>query len=154
MRYPLQQRTADGSRVVMIHQHFNVEKEDYANAGRISSQIKQMLKQLGVSSDVLRRIAISCYEAEINMIIHSYGGEVVLTLSNEGKCELRFSDLGPGIEDIEKAMTPGWSTAKASAREFGFGAGMGLPNIKRNCDDFDLTTSPEGTTLVIGFKVL
>ncbi|MDP3304457.1 MAG: ATP-binding protein [Erysipelotrichaceae bacterium] len=154
MRYSLQQWSAYGRRIAMIHQHFNVEKEDYANAGRISSQIKQMLKQLGVSSEVLRRIAISCYEAEINMIIHSYGGEVVLTLSAEGKCELRFSDMGPGIDDIEKAMTPGWSTAKASAREFGFGAGMGLPNIKRNCDEFDLVTSPAGTTLVIGFKVL
>lgn len=138
----------------MIHQHFRVEKEDYANAGRISSQIKQILKQLGVSSDVLRRIAISCYEAEINMIIHSYGGEVVLSLTAEGRCELRFSDTGPGIEDVEKAMTPGWSTAKATAREFGFGAGMGLPNIRRNCDEFSLTTSPQGTDLVIGFKVL
>lgn len=138
----------------MIHQHFRVEKEDYANAGRISSQIKQMLKQLGVSSDVLRRIAISCYEAEINMIIHSYGGEVVLSLTAEGRCELRFSDTGPGIEDVDKAMTPGWSTAKATAREFGFGAGMGLPNIKRNCDEFSLTTSSQGTELVIGFKVL
>ncbi len=138
----------------MLDLKFAVEKEDYANAGKVSSQIKNTLKQLGVSADVLRRIAISCYEAEINMIIHSNGGEIMLSLSADGKCELTFKDCGPGIEDLEKAMTPGWSTAKDRAREFGFGAGMGLPNIKRVSDEFSIQSSIEGTTLVLGFTVL
>lgn len=84
------------------------------------------------------------------MIIHSYGGEVVLTLSNEGKCELRFSDIGPGIEDIEKAMTPGWSTATSEVRNKGFGAGMGLVNINNCADEMIIKSTKEtGTNLLM-----
>ncbi len=137
----------------MFDQHYFVIKDDYANAGKVSTNIKTLLKQLGVDSNILRRIAVACYEAEINMIIHSYGGEIILTILDEGYVNLMFHDHGPGIEDIEKAMTPGYSTASKSAREFGFGAGMGLPNIKRMSDTFDLTTSTSGTRLKIGFKI-
>lgn len=137
----------------MFNQTFVVNREDFANAGKVSTRIKGILKQLGVASDVLRRIAVACYEAEINMIIHSYGGEIILEISEDGVVYLSFNDKGPGIKDIEKALTPGFSTASTQAREFGFGAGMGLPNIKRVSDIFDIQTSPAGTNLKIGFNI-
>lgn len=138
----------------MFEQKYSIVYEDYANAGKASSAIKSSLKQLGIAPDVLRRIAVACYEAEINLIIHSNGGEILLEIDEEnGKVILHFDDTGPGIEDLEKALTPGWSTANATAREFGFGAGMGLPNIKRVSDDFDVSTSHQGTHLTIGFNV-
>lgn len=138
----------------MIEHRYAITKEDYANAGVVSSQIKTLLKQLDVATDILRRIAIATYEAEINMIIHSEGGEITLTIDDQGHCQLRFIDQGPGIMDIDKAMTAGYSTAKERAREFGFGAGMGLPNIKKNSDTFNIISSPAGTTLTIGFTLL
>ena len=137
----------------MFNQTFIVEREDFANAGKVSTKIKSVLKQLGVPSDVLRRIAVACYEAEINLIIHSYGGEIILEITEDGMVYLSFNDKGPGINDIEKALTPGFSTASTQAREFGFGAGMGLPNIKRVSDTFDIQTSPAGTNLKIGFNI-
>jgi serine/threonine-protein kinase RsbT len=136
----------------MIEVHYTIVKEDYANAGVVSSQIKSLLKELDISATVLRRIAISCYEAEINMIIHSDGGDIYFTL-DDVDCSIQFMDKGPGIKDIEQAMTPGYSTAQEKAREFGFGAGMGLPNIKKNSDHFSLSSTPQGTHLTIGFKV-
>jgi serine/threonine-protein kinase RsbT len=136
----------------MIEQHYPVGREDYANAGKVSSQIKAFLKQIGLEPMLLRRIAVACYEAEINMIIHSYGGEVHLKM-DENSLDLTFQDIGPGIPDIQKAMTSGWSTANEKAREFGFGAGMGLPNILRMADDFELNSSQSGTQLHIAFKV-
>ena len=137
----------------MYKKNYNVNREDYANAGKVSSNVKTTLKQLGVDAQVLRRIAIACYEAEINMIIHSYGGEIILEITKEGMVYLSFNDQGPGIQDIEKAMTPGYSTASKQAREFGFGAGMGLPNIKRVSDSFEISTSPSGTLLKIGLTI-
>ena len=137
----------------MFKQHYIVNREDFGNAGKISSNVKSLLKQLGVDSKVLRRIAIACYEAEINMIIHSFGGEIILQVSKDGMVYLSFNDSGPGIEDVEKALTPGYSTASKEAREFGFGAGMGLPNIKKVSDVFDIQTSKSGTHLKIGFKI-
>ncbi len=135
----------------MFKETYPVMREDYANAGKVSTNIKGLLKQLGLPADILRRIAVACYEAEINMIIHSYGGEVVLEISEEG-VYLSFNS-GPGIRDVEKAMMPGYSTASGKALEFGFGAGMGLPNIKRVADTFDLQTSSQGTCLKIGFHI-
>ncbi len=137
----------------MFNQTFIVNREDFSNAGKVSTKVKGLLKQLGVPSDVLRRIAVACYEAEINMIIHSYGGEIILEITEDGMVYISFNDIGPGINDIEKALTPGFSTASTTAREFGFGAGMGLPNIKRVSDTFDIQTSPAGTNLKIGFKI-
>lgn len=137
----------------LFHQNYQVEREDYANAGRVSSSIKGLLKQMGLNPGVLRNIAVACYEAEINMIIHSEGGEIILNIAEDGLLSIHFNDRGPGINDLEKAMSPGWSTASDKAREFGFGAGMGLPNIKRVSDEFDIKTSPQGTQLMIGFRI-
>jgi len=136
----------------MIEMNYVIHREDYANAGKVSSQIKQLLKQIGIQADLLRRIAVACYEAEINMIIHSYGGKISLNI-NDSEIKFSFVDIGPGIPDVQKALQPGWSTASEKAREFGFGAGMGLPNIKRMADEFELTSSESGTNLTIAFKV-
>ena len=137
----------------MITYSFNVERENFVDAGVVSSKVKRILKQIGIPAAVLRNIAVACYEAEINMIIHSYGGEITLDIDDEGNVTLVFADVGPGIPDVEKALTPGWSTASAQARQMGFGAGMGLVNIKRVSDAFDLQTSPSGTTVTITFRV-
>ena len=137
----------------MITYSFNVERENFVDAGVVSSKVKRILKQIGIPTAVLRNIAVACYEAEINMIIHSYGGEITLDIDDEGNVTLVFADVGPGIPDVEKALTPGWSTASAQARQLGFGAGMGLVNIKRVSDAFDLQTSPSGTTITITFRV-
>lgn len=136
----------------VLEQTFDVIRDDYANAGKVSSLVKDTLKQLGIPASVLRRIAVACYEAEINMIIHAYGGLVILIVNDDGTIELHFNDLGPGIEDIEKAMTPGYSTASEEARSMGFGAGMGLPNIKRVSDSFEIVSGPEGTNMKLTFK--
>lgn len=137
----------------MFNQAYEVAKDDFANAGKVSSSVKALLKQIGIPSDVLRRIAVACYEAEINMIIHSDGGQITLVIEESGQIILEFIDRGPGIIDLEKALTAGWSTASTQAREFGFGAGMGLPNMKRVSDKFDIQTSPKGTHLTLGFIV-
>ena len=137
----------------MLFEQYIVERDDYANAGKVSSKVKQYLSNLGVPSDVLRRIAVACYEAEINMIIHAWGGVINLFVSDSWIIQIVFKDVGPGITDMEKALTPGWSTASEEARSLGFGAGMGLVNIKRVSDEFDIVSSKEGTTLTIAFKV-
>ena len=136
----------------ILHEEYEVIQDDYANAGKVSSQIKDILKSVGIDPRVLRNIAVACYEAEINLVIHTMGGKVILELMDDGVVKLVFEDKGPGIENIEKAMTPGFSTADEEARSLGFGAGMGLPNIKRVSDTFDLETSPEGTKLRLSFK--
>lgn len=116
---------------------FDVEMEDFANAGEASSKIKNTLRQLGMDSKIIRRIAIATYEAEINVAIHSHGGYIcVYIFSNKIKIQVR--DRGPGIEDIDLAMQKGFSTASDKVREMGFGAGMGLPNMKRCCDEFSI----------------
>ena len=110
---------------------------NYAEAGAASADIKRALKQLGVQSDVLRRISVASYEAELNMVIHSLGGELMVDVDAE-RVLLSTSDRGPGIADIATAMREGYSTADDEARNLGFGAGMGLPNMKRNADRFDI----------------
>ena len=131
---------------------FTVEQDDYASAGLVSSLIKESLRYMGISPAVVRRVAVATYEAEINMIIHAYGGTITLEIGDDGTIHLLAKDNGPGIPDIEKALTPGFSTASKKAMELGFGAGMGLPNIKRNADVFHIESSPEGTILDLLFK--
>ncbi|MCH4207577.1 MAG: ATP-binding protein [Solobacterium sp.] len=137
----------------ILHEEYDVERDDYADAGQASSHIKEMLKHIGIDTKMLRRISVASYEAEINMIIHAWGGRITLDVNDDGTVDMIFKDPGPGIPDIEKAMTPGWSTADQKAREMGFGAGMGLPNIKRVSDEFDIQSSSQGTTLKLGFRV-
>lgn len=134
----------------MIKQ-FHIEKDDYDNAGNVSSQIKRELKSMGFSAKLLRNIAIACYEAEINLIIHSNGGIITFEVDDEGTVVLKFDDYGPGIPDLSLALTPGWSTANKKARALGFGAGMGLVNMKRVSNKFDITSSKEGTHLRMEF---
>lgn len=114
---------------------YAIEQDDFSRAGEASSKIKKLLKQLGIDSGVIRRVAIASYEAEINVVIHSNGGKITVYVKSD--CiEVFVEDEGPGIEDIELAMTEGYSTATSEIRELGFGAGMGLPNMKRCSDKF------------------
>lgn len=116
-------------------------------AGAASNNIKNTLKMLGVNSAICRRAAIITYEAEMNLVIHS-GGGILKAVISEDHLEICARDEGPGIPDIDKAMTEGYTTASDHAREMGFGAGMGLPNIKRNSDKFEINSTPgKGTTL-------
>ena len=120
-------------------------------AGRASTEFKAVLKQLGVNPKVIRRISIAMYEGEINMVIHANGGEITCEV-DENKIEVVMADVGPGIPDLDLAMTAGWSTASPKARELGFGAGMGMPNMKKFSDEMKVETQVGvGTTLTLGF---
>ncbi|EGO64401.1 ATP-binding protein [Acetonema longum] len=118
---------------------FTLHGADFELAGAASSKIKRILQQVGVKSDVIRRIAISSYEAEMNVIIHAYHGEMRVSIY-PNRTEITIEDEGPGIPDIKLAMQEGYSTASDHIRELGFGAGMGLPNIARCCDAFEITS--------------
>ncbi len=131
---------------------FDVVSRDFAAAGEASANIKRTLKKIGVNSLIVRRIAIAAYEAELNMIIHSEGGVMSLEITPES-VTLRCDDTGPGIPDISLAMTEGYSTAPDSVRMMGFGAGMGLPNIKKNADDFSIKSDKSGTSLKMVFHI-
>ena len=113
--------------------HFEVDGEDFTSAGQASVQIKKNLRQLGMSPEVIRRVSIAMYEGEINMVIHAGGGHATVTIE-EGYIEIKLEDKGPGIKDIEMAMMEGYSPAPDNVRSLGFGAGMGLPNMKRYTD--------------------
>ena len=122
-------------------------------AGRASTEFKTALKQLGVSPKVIRRISIAMYEGEINMVIHANGGEITCEV-DESKIRVEMADSGPGIPNLDLAMTAGWSTASPEARELGFGAGMGMPNMKKFSDDMTVETEVGvGTTLTLGFNL-
>ena len=131
---------------------YQIEKDNYEDAGQASRDIKMTLKTLGLDPKVLKRVSIACYEAEINLVIHSDGGVITFEIDDEGVVHLSFDDVGPGIPDIELAMTPGYSTASKKAREFGFGAGMGLYNMKSVASSFRITSSKEGTHIKMTFK--
>lgn len=126
---------------------FSVPEKDFANAGKGSSEVKNLLKRLGVDSETLRRIAVASYEAEINVAAHSRGGTMT-ALVYDDMIHIRFQDTGPGIADIDQAMVPGYSTADELVREFGFGAGLGLPNIQKNSDALHISSSAGNPTLV------
>lgn len=130
---------------------YQIEKDNYEDAGQASRDIKMTLKTLGLEPKVLKRISIACYEAEINLVIHSDGGTITFEIDDEGIVHLSFDDVGPGIPNIDLAMTPGYSTASKKAREFGFGAGMGLDNMKNCASQFQIASSSEGTHLRMSF---
>ena len=123
--------------------------DDFSIAGEASSSFKAVLKKLGIDPTVIRRVAIAMYEAEINTIVHGGGGECEASIEGD-KITLVFKDDGPGIKDVDLAMQEGYSTATEKIRELGFGAGMGLPNIKRYTDDMRIeTVIGKGTTLTL-----
>lgn len=127
--------------------HFDVDGNDFTVAGECSSKVKRTLKKLGFEPEMIRRVAIAMYEAEINMVIHANGGKIDVNITPE-QIVVVLKDNGPGIPDIEKAMQEGFSTASNSVRELGFGAGMGLPNMKKYTDDMQIETEiGVGTTV-------
>lgn len=128
---------------------FTVDGEDFTSAGQASVQVKKNLRQLGIDAEIIRRISIAMYEGEINMVIHAGGGEAEVRM-HEDYIEIVLSDNGPGIKDIDEAMREGFSTAPDQIRSLGFGAGMGLPNMKRYSDDMQITSEVGvGTTVVM-----
>ena len=132
---------------------FDIVGGDFSMAGVASSRLKTMLKQLNLPQDLIKRTIISCYEAEINVVAHAFRGKVTVSIDHD-QIEMQFIDEGPGIPDIQKAMQEGFSTASDHVREMGFGAGMGLPNIKRNADFLDIqSTVNQGTHVVIINKI-
>jgi serine/threonine-protein kinase RsbT len=112
---------------------------NFSEAGEASSAIKKVLKQLGVDSQVIRRTVVAIYEAEVNVVAHAYEGFLSVKIDKD-KIAISIEDKGPGIEDIDKAMEAGYSTASEKVREMGFGAGMGLPNIKANTDKLTINS--------------
>ncbi|MBO5500530.1 MAG: anti-sigma regulatory factor [Clostridia bacterium] len=132
---------------------YDVASGAFQTAGDASASIKRKLKQLGIDAVTLRRVAVASYEAELNLIIHSNGGNLIMEMSPE-EVMLISKDVGPGIPDISKALEEGYSTASEEARDLGFGAGMGLPNMKRNADTFDIESQVGvGTTIKMGFQI-
>jgi serine/threonine-protein kinase RsbT len=118
---------------------FDVEGGSFQNAGNVSGQIKSILKDMGVSTDIVRRVAIVCYESEINIVSYAKRGRITLAVTDEA-VKIETKDEGPGIPDIELAMKEGYSTATAAVREMGFGAGMGLANMKKYSDHLIITS--------------
>ena len=133
--------------------HFTVDGSDFTLAGETSSKVKKTLNQLGFNPAVVRRVAIAMYEGEINMVIHANGGTIDVQISPE-RIVAYLRDTGPGIPDVEKAMQEGYSTASDKVRELGFGAGMGLPNMKKYTDEMEIeTTVGKGTTVKLVINV-
>ncbi len=133
--------------------HFNVDGEDFTSAGQASVQVKKQLRRLGIDPELIRRVSIAMYEGEINMVIHADGGDADV-LVYEDRIEIILADRGPGIADIDKAMQEGYSTAPDHVRSLGFGAGMGLPNMKRYTDDMKIeSTLGEGTTITMTVRL-
>ena len=132
-----------------IKLHYDVTADDFTRAGAASGDVKRTLKQLGVSPATTRNVAVAMYEGEINMVIHAGGGEIDVEIT-EDAIHMVLADHGPGIENVELAMKEGYSTAPDNIRSLGFGAGMGLPNIKKYSDEFRLDTElGVGTTLYL-----
>jgi anti-sigma regulatory factor (Ser/Thr protein kinase) len=136
-----------------MHFEYKIESGDFTNAGVTSSAVKKILKQLNVDPVIIKRTVVALYEAEVNIVAHAYRGTIYADVE-EDAIHIQLVDEGPGIPDIEKAMEVGYSTASLSVREMGFGAGMGLSNIKNNTDNLTITsTVGEGTTVNIYNKL-
>ena len=130
-----------------IKLQYEIIKDDFSRAGEASSNVKKVLRQLGIDDTVIRRTAIATYEAEMNIVIHSEGGRIKVLIDPE-HIQITAEDFGPGIENIELAMQEGYSTASNKVRELGFGAGMGLPNMKRCSDEFSIHSKQREATIV------
>ena len=136
-----------------IRMKYEVRSDDFSVAGEASGKIKRTLKDLGLDASIVRNVAIAVYEGEINMVIHANGGYIEVEI-NPDKIKIVLKDSGPGIPDVEKAMQAGFSTAPENIRALGFGAGMGLPNIKKYSDEMYIDTElGVGTTITLGFNI-
>ena len=132
-----------------IRNEYIVDGDNFESAGAASEEVKRSLKQLGIDSKSIRRVAIAMYEGEINMVIHAHGGKAIADIY-PSHIEIILKDTGPGIEDIEKAMQEGYSTATETIRNLGFGAGMGLPNMKKYSDEMKIESQMgKGTTVFL-----
>ena len=137
-----------------LHYHYEVPGDDVTRAGEASGAIKSTLKKLGFDPGVVRKVAIAMYEGEINLVIHGGGGVIDVDIDGE-KVTMVLADHGPGIPDVAKAMEEGWSTASEKARSLGFGAGMGLPNMKKNTDEMTVdSTVGVGTTVTMVVRLV
>jgi anti-sigma regulatory factor (Ser/Thr protein kinase) len=133
---------------------YEVPANDFTRAGEASSSVKSKLKKMGVKPEIIRKVAIAMYEGEINMVIHAYGGKIEVIVSPE-EIEMILKDEGPGIADIELAMQVGFSTAPDNIRSLGFGAGMGLPNMKKYSDEMVIdTVLGVGTTVTMKVRMM
>ncbi len=129
--------------------HFEVDGDNFVSAGQASVQMKKNMRQLGLAPEIIRQVSIAMYEGEINMVIHAHGGVADVNVY-EDRIEMILADKGPGIKDIDLAMQEGYSTANEQVRALGFGAGMGLPNMKRYTDEMKIeTVVGEGTTITM-----
>ena len=138
---------------MIIKETYPVAAGDMTVAGDVSASIKRQMKRIGIPNQIMRRVAVCTYEAEINLVIHSDGGEIGFEISEED-IRVRVKDVGPGIPDIDRAMTEGFSTASSEVRNMGFGAGMGLPNMKRNADGFTIESEVgKGTDILMTFNI-
>ena len=136
-----------------MHLHYLVPGDDFSQAGNVSAQMKKILQQLGLPSAIIKRTSVAMYEAEINMVVHAGGGEASIDISDT-EILIVMEGHGPGIADIELAMQEGYSTAPENVRELGFGAGMGLSNMKRNSDQMTIETVPgQGTKVTMSIKI-
>jgi serine/threonine-protein kinase RsbT len=131
----------------MIHLRYEIEGGNFTKAGHASSQVKKVLKQLNIDSKLIKNIVVALYEGEVNIVAHAFQGTLEIEIT-PNQIEMILQDSGPGIPDIDQAMTEGYSTASQKVREMGFGAGMGLPNMKRNVDQLDIHSEVGvGTTI-------
>ena len=132
---------------------YDISPDDFTRAGEASSDVKSKLKQVGVSPAAIRKVAIAMYEGEINMVIHANGGEITVEITPV-EIKMILADVGPGIPDVEQAMKAGYSTAPDEVRSLGFGAGMGLPNMKKYTDDMTIETKMgAGTTITMIVRI-
>jgi len=122
-----------------MHFEFNIEAGDFSKLGHASSQLKKIMKQLVGEHKVVKRIVVALYEAEVNVVAHAHSGNVIIDIDTD-RITIQVNDKGPGIPDIKLAMQEGYSTASEQVREMGFGAGMGLSNIKNNSDEFEINS--------------
>jgi serine/threonine-protein kinase RsbT len=131
---------------------YPIKARDYLRAGEVSMHVQGLLKSIGFVSDMIRRVCICAYEAEMNVVMHGGDGNMTIEVDTDG-IMLDVKDDGPGIEDISLALQEGYSTASEEAREMGFGAGMGLPNIQKNSDSLEIVSEKgKGTEVKIGFR--
>ena len=136
-----------------LHLTYQIDGRDLTQAGEASSQVKQALRRLGLDPDTIRRVSVCMYEGEINMVIHAHGGTATVDVGLD-EIVIRLCDQGPGIADVNKAMEEGFSTAGDSARDLGFGAGMGLPNMKKYSDEITVeSTLGVGTTVTMVIRI-